>query len=229
MSAKSPKRPMMTTRLDAEERQTLIIPALGTFDTRFETENITYHPVPSNHASLKNAPVWRIKIKFGSMDRRVLTGLDIYGDTVIGRGSDAPDGPDIDLSNLDALKLGVSRRHALLRPTANKLYLIDLQSTNGTFVNAILVSRGMAQVIRNHDGIAFAGLTCVVEIVASPSYPLAAGADAPAEGEPADVSGSLKISKPKIGRQTIVGVKLDHPSATPEKDDKDKESKDKES
>lgn len=207
-----------TNRLEIEERQTLIIPALGTFDTRFDVERVTYHPVPSTFAGSDQLPMWRVKIKFGGVDQRVVTGLDIYGDTIIGRGSGAPDSPDIDLTNLDALKLGVSRRHALLRPTVNKLYVIDLESTNGTFVNAIQVSRGMAQVVRNHDGLAFAGLTCVVEVVASPAYPLSVRE--PAEDNPADVAATLKVGKPKVGMQTIVGVKLEFPA----KPDQDKKS-----
>ena len=102
-----------TNRLEIEERQTLIIPALGTFDTRFDVERVTYHPVPSTFAGSDKLPLWRVKIKFGGVDQRVVTGLDIYGDAIIGRGSGAPDSPDIDLTNLDALKLGVSRRHAM--------------------------------------------------------------------------------------------------------------------
>lgn len=220
MPSDQAKRPHSTNRLDAEERQTLIIPALGTFDTRFDVENVTYHPVPSTYASIETPPVWRVKLKFGAMGQRVVAGLDIYGDTVFGRGSGDPDSPDIDLTNLGALERGVSRRHALLRPTPNKLYLIDLESTNGTFVNAIPVSRGMAQMVRNHDGLAFAGLTCVVEIVASPAYPLAAhDADAQAEVNPAEITPTLKLGKPKTGRETIVGVKLQFPPK-PDSDEK---------
>jgi hypothetical protein len=37
---------------------------------------------------------------------------------VFGRGGDGPDAPDLDMSALGAHNLGVSRRHALLRPTA---------------------------------------------------------------------------------------------------------------
>lgn len=213
------KRPHMTGKLDPEERQTLIIPALGTFDTRFDTEQkVIYHRVPYNYEKIEAPPVWRVMLKFGAAGHYVVAGLDIYGDTVFGRGSEEADSPDIDLTNLGALERGVSRRHALLRPTINKLYLIDLNSTNGTFVNAISVSRGMAQMIRNHDGIAFAGLTCVVEIVTAPS----ATTTAPEPDVQGKVEATLKLGKPKTGRETVVGVKLPYIPAT-KTDDKPSE------
>jgi hypothetical protein len=216
MPTKDQKKNRSTSKLDAEERQTLIIPALGTFDTRFNVEHIVYHPVPSTYKLMGNAPVWRIMLKFGGADQKVVVGLDIYGDTVFGRGADEVESPDIDLTNLGALERGVSRRHALLRPTPNKLYLIDLESTNGTFVNAIQVSRGMAQTVRNHDGVAFAGLTCVAEIVSSPAQ----SSTAPEVDPNAEAGSTLKVGKPKTGRETVVGVKLEMPPGLDDKGEK---------
>lgn len=43
--------------------------------------------------------------------------------------------PDIDLSNLDGAGRGVSRQHARLAILTNALYILDLSSTNGTFLN----------------------------------------------------------------------------------------------
>lgn len=215
MPSTPPKRPNVTSKLDSDERRTLIIPAFGTFDTRFDVKDVIYHPVPSSYAATGTASVWRVLLKFGETGRRVVAGLDVYSDTVFGRGSDEPESPDIDLTNLGALERGVSRIHALLRPTPHNLYLIDLKSTNGTFVNAIPLNRGTAQAIRNHDGVAFAGLTCVVEIVSSPSYPIELP---PPETSPADIEATLKIGKPKTGTETIFGVKLELP---PKPDDPD--------
>lgn len=43
--------------------------------------------------------------------------------------------PDIDLVPLGGIERGVSRRHARLELLENHLYLTDLNSANGTFVN----------------------------------------------------------------------------------------------
>jgi pSer/pThr/pTyr-binding forkhead associated (FHA) protein len=209
MPANSAKRPNVTGRLDAEQRHTLIIPALGTFDTRMAARDVTYSPVPSDYQTLGQTPLWRVLLKFGSTGVRVVAGLEIHGDTVFGRGSGEDNSPDVDLTNLGAMERGVSRRQSLLRPTENKLYVIDLNSTNGTYVNGIPVSRGMAQTLRNHDALSFAGLNCIVEITSSPlnrqDIPAAASPD---DTGPIDVSPTLELGKPTTGKETIMGVKL---------------------
>lgn len=166
------EKPTVTGKLDAEQREAVVIPGLGGFGSRFPTRDMIYHPVPYNYSTIQNPTAWRIQVKFGAPAPRLVVGLDIYGDTILGRGAHGPQSPDVDLSNLNALELGVSRRHALLRPTYTQLFVIDLESTNGTYVNAIPVGRGMARVIRTNDTIALAGLNFVVEIISSPkNYP----------------------------------------------------------
>jgi hypothetical protein len=132
-----------------------------------------------------------------------VVGLDIYGDVILGRGADVPGSPDIDLSNLNAEQVGVSRRHALIRPGRSKLYLIDLGSTNGTYVNGVPVSKGMAQVLRGNDSISLAGLSMVIEIIKSPTD----FNDIPSE-ETAEITPStIKVGenkKPKTGTETMV-------------------------
>ncbi len=223
MPSKRSRRPHFTDKLDAEQRQTLIIPSLGAFDTRMDVRDVVYHTVPSTPPKVENPPVWRVLFKFDAGGQQVVAGLDVRGDAVFGRGAGSEDSPDIDLTNLGAQELGVSRRHALMRPTANKLYLIDLTSTNGTYVNAVPVSRGMAQVVRNHDALAFAGLTCVVEVVSSPvSRRESSEADLPQEPAPADLVPTLKLGKPKpkVGMETLIGVRLPRIPMPPEPDSK---------
>jgi pSer/pThr/pTyr-binding forkhead associated (FHA) protein len=43
--------------------------------------------------------------------------------------------PDIDLAAYDALKRGISRRHAALVRFRDGVYIVDLASVNGTFLN----------------------------------------------------------------------------------------------
>jgi len=43
--------------------------------------------------------------------------------------------PTVDLSGFEAFSLGVSRRHALIKSTGKKYVLVDLNSSNGTWLN----------------------------------------------------------------------------------------------
>jgi hypothetical protein len=217
MPSDQPNPRGVTGRLNIEERHTLIIPALGSFDPRVAARDTRFYPVPSTYRTIPNPPVWRILLKFSGKEPRVLAGLDVYNDVVLGRGSGEPDSPDIDLTNLNAMSDGVSRRHALLRPTNHRLYLIDLGSTNGTFVNAIPVSKGMAQTLRSSDSVSFGGLSCIIEIVFSPlSREGTSDSPAPELKEDA-LSPTLKLGKPRTGMDTIVGGKitLAKPSSSP--------------
>ncbi len=161
-----------TSRLNAEQHMALTIPGFGVqFGSRFLPDNLKYHPVPPGYKALKDPPLWRIQMKFAAPAPTITFGLDIYGDTILGRGVSGPSAPHIDLTNLKAETLGVSRQHALLRPTRNRLFLIDLESTNGSFVNAIPVGKGMAQMLKTADTVALGGLTFVVEVVKAPEKP----------------------------------------------------------
>ena len=55
---------------------------------------------------------------------------------VIGRNAEKSSEPFLDLSDLDAFNLGLSRRHALIRQSESGFEVIDLSSTNGTWLNA---------------------------------------------------------------------------------------------
>lgn len=73
-------------------------------------------------------PYWRIELH--GLHANPM-GIDLIGDLVLGRGL----GCDVDLNAASAYVEGVSRRHAMLRPHVDTLEIIDLKSTNGTFIN----------------------------------------------------------------------------------------------
>ena len=62
-------------------------------------------------------------------------GLNVWQRLVIGRMDASHDQPDLDLAPHRAIELGVSRQHAMLVPGRDGLYLLDLGSTNGTWIN----------------------------------------------------------------------------------------------
>lgn len=95
-------------------------------------------------------------------------GIEMLGDIVL--GMDRGDGSviDVDLTPYGGNDLGVSRRHAVIRPTRNRLYLIDLESTNGTRLNALPVGPGIAAEIRSGDTVSLGNLNFTVNVVAKP-------------------------------------------------------------
>jgi pSer/pThr/pTyr-binding forkhead associated (FHA) protein len=66
--------------------------------------------------------------------------------------------PDIDLSPYQAYARGVSRLHAVLKREASHVFLMDLGSSNGTFVNGKRLNPNVDHAIVNGDVIALGKL-----------------------------------------------------------------------
>ena len=80
-------------------------------------------------------------------------------EAVIGRTNrDTGYSPTIDLTQLEAHKFGVSRRHATISYRDNWLILIDHNSTNGTFLNGHRLVPEQPRVIRDNDTIRVGGI-----------------------------------------------------------------------
>jgi hypothetical protein len=60
---------------------------------------------------------------------------------------------DIDLTPYGAMDRGVSRMHAQLELKDNKLYITDLNSTNGTYLNASRIEPFQAMVLHKGDDV----------------------------------------------------------------------------
>jgi hypothetical protein len=58
--------------------------------------------------------------------------------------------PDLDLTPYGAVEKGISREHAEMRSSEEELVLIDLGSTNGTFINENQLTPSVPEVL--HDG-----------------------------------------------------------------------------
>jgi hypothetical protein len=78
--------------------------------------------------------------------------LQPKGESSIGRRDPATGTmPDIDLSAYAGYRLGVSRKHALIRLTDERLELIDLGSSNGTSVNGARLAPHQPHALRDGD------------------------------------------------------------------------------
>jgi hypothetical protein len=92
-------------------------------------------------------------------------GIELLGDVILGMDRKDHQKPDLDLSDYTDNSHGVSRRHAMIRPTAHRLYLLDLQSTNGTMHNALPITSGNARELHDGDIITLGSLSFAIRIV----------------------------------------------------------------
>jgi hypothetical protein len=122
--------------------------------------------LPKDHSKRRDIP-WLIELQ-GLGPTCATMGLKVLGDVVIGISKPGTTPPDLDLTRSGAEENGVSRRHAVLRPGRSCLYLIDLQSTNGTRVNAMPVTPGIARELHNLDTISLGAFSSTVKILATP-------------------------------------------------------------
>ena len=178
---------------EAERKKTYAIPP-GTFNTieqifdrfmqyqkpfGFQYEEVVkeYHPIPyvpgdedKNNPLVLETP-WRVILELyeqGGKHQRLQLGLDLYGDVVLGRAESRPGRIILNLSEYGASELGVSHEHALIRPTMNKLFIIDQGSTNGTLVNGIPVGRGIATKLQDQAMINLGKMVMMVHIIKQP-------------------------------------------------------------
>ncbi|MBN1428294.1 MAG: FHA domain-containing protein [Anaerolineae bacterium] len=133
-----------------------------------QASKITYHAVPR----IPNLPGeayisrhWRIQLINEEGDAK---GFDVYDDVVLGRGTCVRERLGIDFLEWEAEEKGVSREHALLRPTPTCLYLVDIGSTNGTFHNIESVAPGDARELADGDMIVLGRLVFTIRIMHSP-------------------------------------------------------------
>lgn len=86
--------------------------------------------------------------------------VDPRHETVIGRRDPATGmAPDIDLTPFSGYKLGVSRKHAVLRVRSNHLEILDLGSSNGTILNGVRILPHEPRLLRNGDQLLMGKLT----------------------------------------------------------------------
>ncbi|MEK7327455.1 MAG: FHA domain-containing protein, partial [Chloroflexota bacterium] len=128
---------------------------------------VVYRPVPHRESTElgQPRPIWQVRFDLAYDPSRCF-GLEINGEVILGRDTEAPGA--VSLSAYDARALGVSREHAVLRPTETNLYLLDLGSTNGTWRNGHSIGVNMPYPVANGDLIRLGQLEFVVRIVKRP-------------------------------------------------------------
>ncbi len=93
------------------------------------------------------------------LDTGQVLPLSERSEFTLGRISEGqPIMPDIDLSPYQAYASGVSRLHAVIKHEDNRVLLMDLGSSNGTYINGKRLNPNATQVLRNGDVIALGKL-----------------------------------------------------------------------
>ena len=93
------------------------------------------------------------------MDTGQVLPLAERNEFTIGRISEGqPIMPDIDLSPYQAYANGVSRLHAVIKREASHIFLMDLNSANGTYVNGKRLNPNVEHTLKNGDVVALGKL-----------------------------------------------------------------------
>jgi hypothetical protein len=152
----------MTIQISRDEMNLALNPQHSPFGLRRGAAH-SYMPVPLCRQGVLEGAIWRVELH-GLGNNVEPLGLDICGDTILGR-CEGGAAVDVDFGEFGASNCGVSRRHAMLRPSKNCLYLLDLSSTNGTFYNAMRLSAGVVHVLHDGDTITLGNFTFEVKLI----------------------------------------------------------------
>lgn len=112
--------------------------------------------------------MWRILLHIAGSSITTV-GVDIWRVIVLGRRD--PTGnynPDVDFASYSGMRLGVSRRHALIKPDLTGLALVDQKSVNGTWINGKRLSPGRATELKDGDRVELGDLKFTVRIMNTP-------------------------------------------------------------
>ena len=103
-----------------------------------------------------------LAIKLATRDAATQYERMLHRELVIGRADHGGKKPDIDLSSLQAIEQGVSRRHARIVRSGDDPALEDLSSLNGTFIGGHRLTPGHPEIIRPGDELQFGKIILVM-------------------------------------------------------------------
>ena len=93
------------------------------------------------------------------MDSDILLSVDLADRVIIGRQDfETNEKADIDLMPYGGRDRGVSRRHAALYRTNHTVSLVDLNSTNGTYLNGVKLAADQPRLLREGDEVRFGSM-----------------------------------------------------------------------
>ncbi|NDJ53621.1 MAG: FHA domain-containing protein [Chloroflexi bacterium] len=132
-----------------------------------QVAQIVYEVLPPD-LELNESKTWRVMLAPANINYRDQRAIEIRSDIVVGFDPSDDGQIDLNLASWEAQNYGVSRRHVKLRPSRNKLFAIDLGSTNGTHINGLPLGLGWAYALRDRDLITLGRLNLRIRIVHRP-------------------------------------------------------------
>jgi hypothetical protein len=116
------------------------------------------HLIDQHQNAILPATATALRITVARTGRQVLLLFPI-GEIDLGR-SDPMCGihPDVDLAPDGGFVEGVSRRHAKVVQTGNRIFIQDVGSTNGTFLNGKRIRPHLTYALREDDALQLGGL-----------------------------------------------------------------------
>lgn len=128
-----------TRQIREEEGEILALPAPASASRG--TKTLTGHAQLTLELNGKKQQV----VTIGDQDEITLGRVDRFTSRL----------PSINLTSVGAWENGVSRQHASIRRSGNNLFVIDLDSTNGTFINGTRLSPYKPSMVHDGDVIRF--------------------------------------------------------------------------
>jgi hypothetical protein len=120
-----------------------------------------YIPPSAGTASLRDKT--RVILRLAESDDEII--LPMLLRTVVGRCVNGNEHLiQLDLAPLGAHEMGVSRLHAIFYRKPNAIFLQDLDSMNGTYVNGQRLSPNQLHLLHEGDEVRFARLRCYVKL-----------------------------------------------------------------
>ena len=117
---------------------------------------------PTDTSDFQWRPPWVIQLRV--VDHPISIQLDVAGSIVIGRSDPEEDYyPDVDLTPYGGVEGGVSRRHAEIHASSDRLVIADLGAVNGTRLNGYQLRPRQPYRLRHGDVLEFGSVR--VEVV----------------------------------------------------------------
>lgn len=92
-------------------------------------------------------------------DELLIGRADTHGESI----------PDVNLNEFDGYHMGVSRNHAKLFTRNNRLMISDLGSSNGTYINGMMIAKNQSRRVRHGDTLTFGKLELQLFYAVMPS------------------------------------------------------------
>ena len=135
------------------------MPLINSAQTQKFSQNTDQLQIPGPYANQMPKQQTGTWISLHLLDSGNILAFSEQHEFTLGRLSDnQPIEPDVDLSPFKAFDNGVSRLHAVIKNIEGSAVLIDLGSSNGTYVNGIRIMPNVEQRLRHGDIIALGKL-----------------------------------------------------------------------